>query len=85
MPAGFTVSVIVALLLRVPEVPVIVTLKVPVAAVPLADKVSTLMAVAGFAPKAALTPLGKPDALRFTLPLNPFKGVIVSVVEPDAP
>ena len=73
------------MLLRVPEVPVIVTSKVPVAAVPLADKVSTLMAVAGFAPKAALTPLGKPDALRFTLPLNPFTGVIVSVVEPDAP
>jgi len=77
--------VIVALLLRVPEEPVTVTVKVPVAAVSLADRVSRLVAVAGFVPKRALTPLGKPDAVKFTLPLNPFTGLIVIVVKPDAP
>ena len=76
---------IVALLLRVPEEPVTVTVKVPVAAVPLADRVSRLVVVAGFVPKKALTPLGKPDAVKFTLPLNPFTGLIVTVVKPDAP
>ena len=78
-------SVIVALLLRVPEEPVTVTMKVPVAAVPLADRVSRLVVVEGFVPKRALTPLGKPDAVKFTLPLNPFTGLIVMVVKPDAP
>lgn len=75
----------VALLLSVPEEPVTVIVKVPVAAMPLADRVSRLVVVAGFVPKKALTPLGKPDAVKFTLPLNPFTGLIVIVVEPDAP
>src|SRR5260370_33678457 len=74
-----------AVLLRLPEVPVTVTLEVPMAAVPVADKVKMLAAVAGLVPKLALTPLGKPEAVKFTLPLNPFKGWIVIVVEPDAP
>ena len=78
-------SVIVALLLRVPEKPVTVTMTVPVAAVPLPDRVSRLVVLAGFVPKTALTPLGKPDAVKFTLPLNPFTGLIVMVVKPDAP
>ncbi len=75
----------VALLLRVPEEPVTVTVKAPVAAVLLADRVSRLAVVAGFVPKKALTPLGKPGAVKFTLPLNPFTGLIVTVVKPDAP
>jgi hypothetical protein len=28
----------------------------------------------GFGEKDAVTPLGKPDAERLTLPVNPFKG-----------
>jgi len=77
--------VIVALLLRVPEEPVTVTVKVPVAAAPLAVRVSRLAVLAGFVPKRALTPPGNPDAVKFTLPLNPFTGLIVIVVKPDAP
>jgi hypothetical protein len=76
---------IVALPLRVPEEPVTVTVKVPVAAAPLADSVSRLVVLAGFVPNRALTPLGKPEAVKFTLPLNPFTGLIVIVVKPDAP
>ena len=80
-PTGFTATVIVAALVKLPDVPVTVTVKVPIGAVLVADRVKTLVAVAGFVPKLALTPLGRPDAVRFTVPLNPFKGWIVMVVE----
>src|SRR5260370_14469958 len=62
-----------------------VTVDVPTAAVLLADSVKTLADVAGFVPKLALTPLGRPEAVKLTLPLNPFKGLIVMVVQPEAP
>ncbi len=70
---------------RLPEAPATVTVKVPMAAVPVADRVKRLLVVAGFVLKMALTPLGKPDTLKFTLLLNPFRGLIVMVVEPEAP
>jgi hypothetical protein len=79
------VSVMVALPLRLPEVPVTLTVEVPMAAVLVADRVKRLVDVAGLVPKTALTPLGRPDALKFTLLLNPFKGLIVMVVDPPAP
>ena len=41
--------------------------------------------IAGFVPKLALTPLGRPEAVKFTLPLKPLRGWIVMVVEPAAP
>ncbi len=66
----------------VPDVPVIVTVTVPVAAVALAVKVSVLLLVAGLGLNAAVTPLGKPDAERVTLPLKPFDGVMVIVLVP---
>ncbi len=47
---------------------------------PVADRVKRLVDVAGFVPKLALTPLGKPDAVKVTLPLNPLRGWIVMVV-----
>ena len=51
---------------------------VPVAAVALAVSVSTLVA-APPAAKLALTPLGRPLALKVTLSEKPFAGVIVIV------
>lgn len=75
----------VVLLLRLPEVPVTVTVKLPVAAVPFEEKLKRLVVVAGFVPNAALTPLGKPEVVNFTLPLNPFTGLMVTVVELPAP
>ena len=77
-------TVTVALLLRLPAVPVTVNVNVPSAAVLVADRVKKLVVVAGFVPKVALTPLGKPDTAKFTLLLNPFRGLIVIVVEPPA-
>jgi hypothetical protein len=55
---------------------------VPDAAVLLAVSVTTLVVVAGFTLKAAVTPVGNPEAARVTLPENPFTGAIVSVLLP---
>ena len=74
-----TVSVIVVLAVNVPDVPVIVTVAVPAVAVALAARVNTLLPVVGFVPKDAVTPLGKPDAARVTLPVNPPRSVTVIV------
>jgi hypothetical protein len=73
------------LLLRVPELPDRLTAKVPVVAVLAAVNVTRLVLVAGFVSNVAVTPLGKPDAVKFTLPLNPFTGLIVMVLIPEPP
>jgi hypothetical protein len=85
LPAGFTVRVIATLLVKLPEVPVTATVKVPMDAVPVAERVRRLVVVAGFVLNTALTPLGKPDAVKFTLPLKPFRGLIVMVAKPEPP
>ena len=69
--AAFTVSETVVVAVKVPDVPVMVTVAFPVVAVLLAVRVSVLLEVVGFVLKAAVTPLGKPDAARVTLPENP--------------
>lgn len=78
--AGVTVSETEIWCVKLPEVPVTVTEKVPVAAVPDAVKVSVLLVVAGLGLKAAVTPVGNPEADKVTLPLKPFWGVMVTVV-----
>lgn len=75
----------VVVLVRVPDVPAMFTVKDPVVAVPVADRVKTLLAVAGFVPNVALTPLGNPDAVRVTLPLKPLRALIEMVVDPEVP
>src|SRR5580698_3090175 len=82
LPNGFTVSVIVVVALRLPEVPVMVTVAVPVLAVWLAVKVTTLDEVAGFRLKTAVTPFGSPEVDSVTLPENPFTGAMVIVLVP---
>src|SRR5229473_1217861 len=82
---AWTVREIVVVYDRLPEVPVMVTVTVPVVAVLLAASVKVLVAVAGFGLKDAVTPLGKPEADRLTLPLKPFCGVTAIVVAPLAP
>jgi hypothetical protein len=56
---------------RLPEDPVTVIEAVPVVALGLTLKVRTLVAVVGLVPNEAVTPFGIPDALSFTLPVNP--------------
>ena len=65
--------------------PVIVTDVVPVVAVALAVKVSTLLPVVGFVPKLAVTPEGRADVESVTLPVKPPLGVTVIVELPLVP
>ena len=58
---------------------------VPVAAVELALSVKTLVDVVGFVPKLAVTPDGKAEADKVTLPVKPFAGVTVIVLLPLLP
>ena len=62
----------VAELVKLPEVPVMVTVKVPVAAAPLAVSVKVLKVLVLLGLNDAVTPPGKPDAERLTMPLKPF-------------
>jgi hypothetical protein len=71
--------------LRVPEVPVTVTVAVPTVAVLLAVNVRALVEVVGFVPKLAVTPLGRPEAESVTDPVKPFDGVTVIVLLPLVP
>ena len=66
------------------EVPRIVIVEVPVAAVLLAISVRTLLPVVGLVPNAAVTPLGIPDAVRVTAPVNPPTSVTLMVSVPPA-
>src|ERR1700679_2188255 len=73
------------LAVRLPEVPVMVTVDVPTVAELLAVSVSTLDAVVGLVPKEAVTPVGKPEAARVTLPVNPPTSATVIVSVPLLP
>jgi hypothetical protein len=64
---------------------VIVTVDVPVAAVTPTVSVKELVVVAEGGLKEAVIPLGKPDADKLTLPLKPFSGATVMVLEPLNP
>ena len=74
-----------------PEVPVTVTVALPVVAVP--DAVSVRVDVAlpfaggvtGLVENAAVTPPGKPDALSVVAELKPFRLVMVIVLVPLEP
>jgi hypothetical protein len=68
-----------------PEVPVMVTVKVPAVAGLLAVSVIMLEPVVGFGAKDAVTPLGRPDAARLTLPVNPYCGFTLTVDVPEVP
>ena len=67
------------------EVPVMVTVALPTVAVLLAVSVSVLVPVVELGAKAAVTPLGRPEAARVTLPVNPFAGTTQMVSVPVDP
>ncbi len=72
-------------LVKPPDIPVMVTEAVPVAAVLLAVSVNVLVLAVLLGLNDAVTPLGRPDADKLTLPLKPFCGVTVMVLTPLAP
>ena len=67
-----TVSATMAVADSLPDVPVTVRLYCPMVAEVLAINVSVLLPVVGFGAKDAITPLGKPDTDKVTLPENPY-------------
>ena len=69
---------------RLPEVPVMVTMVVPVVPILFAVKVSVLVVVVLGGLKEAITPGGRPDAVRLTLPVNPTREFTVMVLAPPA-
>ena len=85
VPAGLTVSESVVVAIRLPDVPVMVTVTVPVVAEPLAVSVRMLVVLVGLGLNTAVTPLGRPDAVRVTLPVNPPRSFTVMVLVPPAP
>src|SRR5436190_9699124 len=62
-----------------------VTVTVPVVAVGFAVSVSVLVVAVGLGLKAAVTPLGSVEGDRVTLPVKPFCGETVIVLEPLLP
>ena len=74
-----TLSAIFVVAVSVPDVPVMVTVELPVVAVLLAVRVNILLPVVGLAPKTADTPVGKPATVSATLPVNPPMSVTVIV------
>jgi hypothetical protein len=76
---------IVVLFVKLPDVPVTVTVTVPVVTVLLAVKVSVLLLAVLVGLNDAVTPLGRPDVNKLTLPLKPFCGVTVMVLVPVVP
>ena len=83
--AGLTVRAIVVEAVRLPEVPVTVTVAGPTEAVLLAVNVSTLVLIVGSVANLAVTPLGNPDAASVTLPLNSLNLDTVNVEFPAVP
>jgi hypothetical protein len=83
--AELIVRLIVVVWVRLPEVPVMVIVLVPVVAVLLAVNVRTLVDVVGFVPNEAVTPLGRAELDSVTDPVKPPDGVTVIVLLPLVP
>lgn len=81
---GAMVSAIVALPVNLPDVPVMVTVEVPGFAVLDAVRVTTLWPPVP-APKVAVTPVGKLEAVSATVPLKPFRALMAMVLAPLVP
>lgn len=58
---------------------------IPVVAALLAISVKVLVDAVGFVPNDTVTPVGRPDAARVMLPIKPFWGATVMVLEPLDP
>jgi len=79
------VSATVVLTTVVPEAPVTVTVAAPRVVLAAAVNVSVLVCALDRALKDAVTPVGRPEAARVTVPLKPSCGAAVMVLAPVAP
>jgi hypothetical protein len=73
---AYTPTVRVVVAVKLPDVPMILTLYCPRLAELVAVNVNVLLPVVGFGENDPVTPLGSPVAESVTLPLNPFCGVM---------
>jgi hypothetical protein len=71
---------IAVVFVKLPDTPMMVTVTVPVVAVPLAVSVNVLLLAVLLGLNDAVTPPGRPDADKLTLPLKPNCGVTVTVL-----
>ena len=69
-----TVRAVVVVAVCEPDVPVMVSVDCPIAAVLLAVRVIVVVFVVGLGAKDAVIPLGSPDTEKVTLPVNPYCG-----------
>lgn len=83
--APFTVRLIAVVLVKLPEVPVMVTMADPVVAVLFAENVSVLVVEVLLGLKVAVTPLGRPDRVKLTAPEKPPMGENAMVLAPLVP
>jgi hypothetical protein len=85
VPLDVTVKLMVVVRVTVPEMPVMVTVAVPVVALLDAVSVNVLVPVVLTGLNDAVTPLGNPDALKATLAEKPLILFTVMVLVPLAP
>lgn len=78
-------SVIVAVAVCEPDVPVSVSVYVPTAAELSAVKIIVLLPVVGLGANEAVTPEGRPDTERLTPPVNPYWFQMFRYEEVDVP
>lgn len=79
-PVTVRLSVVVCVML--PETPLMVIVDVPRVALAATVRVSVLVDDVGFGLNPAVTPVGKPEALKVGLPVNPLTGTTVMVLVP---
>ena len=84
-PGAYTVTGIVIDEVSAPDMPVMVTYAVPVVAMLLAVRVRVLLVEVELGLNEAVTPLGRPDAARDTLPANAPWSWTIMVVAPKLP
>lgn len=82
---GLTVRESVVELVKLPAVPVMVTVAAPVVAVLVAASVNVLVPAVLAGLNDGVTPEGRPDTDKLTLLLKPFSALMVTVVAPLAP
>src|SRR5271169_2825560 len=70
---------------KAPDVPPMVIVDVPGATLAPTVIVRVLVVLVGFGLKPAVTPVGRPDAFKVTLPLKPPAGTTVIVLVPWLP
>lgn len=80
VPVPVTVRLIEADAVSAPDVPVTVIVLVPTVAVEFADKLRMEDVVELVGVKVSVTPVGRPDTLKVTVPVNPFNGLTVIVL-----